>query len=476
MSESEGQVTAAPTVESQLRRFRLDGPSTQLGVILIVAAGLRLWRLNHWSLWYDEVVTMRLAETAGPSALLDLIQQIDATRAPLFPLVLMGWIRVWGVSDIAARGLSALLGVLTVAAVAGMGRSAFDERTGRWAAWFAAVCPTLISYAQEVRMYALLLPLTVVSWWVFLGFRRSARVGHALGYAAILDALIYTHPVGLFMVAAHGLAYLVTWRSLALSPGRWVATLGLAAVGVAPWIGHYLDHPPEYVLPRYPLRFLLSVPIEYIGGNSLTLIPLGALILAGLITVRDRRPTFRDPISGVATACWFAVPPTLLYAYSFVGYSIFGPARIHLFVAPAYFLLVARGLTLLPRWGRLALVVAVLPLTIHGLASRTYAPGVKFDYRAFAHWLRLQGDERPVVVLHTHDPLFPYTQYEAARYYLPPGTELILDQSEEVGPFIPTPHGTTRYDAYCVGPKGQTFPPTETPLATFFGLTITRGR
>ncbi len=461
--------------ENPPRPFQVDGATLHLVLILAVATGLRCWRLNHWTLWYDEVVTVRLAQAANPWALLDLILQIDATRAPLFPLVLMGWLKVFGPTDLAARSLVAILGILTVGATYGLGRTAFDERTGRWAAWLGAVCPPLVTYSQEVRMYALLVPMTVVSWWVFLRFRWSASIGHRLGYAALLASLMYTHPVGLFMVAAHGLAYLAVRPWLVLGFGAWVLTLGLAVVLVLPWVGHYFDHAPEYLLPRYPIRFLLSVPIEYIGGNSLTLVPLGGLILVGLLTRADRRLRLRDPASGLTMICWFVVPPVLLYGYSWIKYPIFGPARIHLFVAPAYLLLVARGLTILPRWGRLAVVGALLALTIHGLSTRTYAPGMKTDYRAFARWLQDRGDSRSIVVLHNPDPQFPYTQDAAARYYLEPAAQVILVSGDAATPAIKPPTGTKVYHASCFSLTGKVPPPSQqAPIQTFYGLTITR--
>lgn len=462
-----------PEPSEPRRPIRAAGVLPLLG-IAAVAIGLRVWRLDHWSLWYDEVVTTRLARADGPAALLDLIRRIDATRAPLYPLVLMGWLRVFGPSDLAARSLGALLGVATVGLVYGLGRSAFDERTGRFAAWLCAVCPTLVTYAQEVRMYALLVPLTIASWWTFLGFRARAGWGRVIGYAGLLAALIYAHPVGLFMVVAHGLAYLALRRSLILGFGRWLTTLGLTGMAVLPWIGRYFDHPPEYLLPRYPIRFLLSVPIEYIGGNSLTLIPLAALIGLGLLARSGRSVLPRDPLAGGATLIWFVVPPTLLYGYSMVGYPIFGPARIHLFVAPAYLLLVAQGLAILPRWGALAVVALALPLTAHGLATRTYAPGVKADYRALAADLRERGEARAFIGLHVRDRQFPYTQFEAARYYLePPGT-VILDTNDPPSP-PSVPPDRPLYLVDFIGPDAPPHPPTPDTITDFYGLIVRRG-
>ena len=84
--------------------------------ILLVASILRLFQLGQASLWYDEVVTMRLARTGSPAALLELLHAIDATRAPFHPILLQGWLAVFGPSDLSGRAFSCVLGVLTVAA------------------------------------------------------------------------------------------------------------------------------------------------------------------------------------------------------------------------------------------------------------------------------------------------------------------------------------------------------------------------
>ena len=99
-----------------------------LAAIVAVAAGLRGYQLGRLSFWYDEVVTMRLARAGSPSALIDRLFRIDATRAPLHPMLLEGWIGVFGASEAAARALSVLCGVATVLLVFDIGRVAFDTR------------------------------------------------------------------------------------------------------------------------------------------------------------------------------------------------------------------------------------------------------------------------------------------------------------------------------------------------------------
>lgn len=446
-----------------------------LAVILCVAAALRFWHVAHWSLWYDEVVTMRLARAANPASMVSLLSQIDATRAPLHPLVLMAWIRLLGDGDLAARSLSAVLGILTVAAVFFTARSAFGDRAALWSAWLSAVCPTMIYFSQEVRMYALLVLLTVLSWWLFLGFRHAGTWPRAVAYALILAALVYTQPLGLFMVAAHLLAYGLVARSLKLTTGRWLFAMGLTAVLVAPWIGRYLDHAPDYPLPRYPIRFLLAVPIEYIGGNSLTLIPLAALIATGLFTWRDGRPGLREPVEAVVLVSWFVAPITSMYLYSFIGYPIFGPSRYNLFVAPAYLILVARGLAGLPGWTQLVAGALMLSLTASGLSQVTYAPGVKADWRGLARWIDEQPAARVMVVVESHDPLFPRTQFEAARYYLEPDVDVQLGDGAERGkPRRDALPGEVAYHAHCFVSSDTAIPPSEQVVGRFHGLTLTR--
>jgi len=440
----------------------------------MVAAGLRIWHLNRRSLWFDEVVTLRLARASGPAEMFPLLCRIDGTRAPLHPLLLMGWLRLFGHSDLAARAFGAVLGVATVVVVYALGRRAFDEATALWGAWLAAVCPTLVYYSQEVRMYALLVLLTVLSWILFLEFRRGASWSLVTIYSGLLIALVYTHPLGLFMAAAHGLAYIVLGRRTVLSPGRWATAWCLTGLAVAPWIRRYLDHGTDHPMPRYPIRFLIGIPIEYIGGNSLTLIPWALLIAGGLLVWKAGKLGLRKPYEEGALLCWFAAPPLLMYTYSWIGQPIFGPSRYHLFVAPAYLLLVAAGLALLARPLRLAVAAVMLALTVQLLVGMTDAPARKADWRALAAWLNQRGEPARVVV-YPHDPRFPHEHIEAARYYLEPAVEVQPEGSLEGSGSnrSQSPDGVV-YHAHCFVEPSWKPADDEVISIRFHGLTITR--
>jgi mannosyltransferase len=109
-----------------------DPLSHRLFAILVVASALRFWNLGGSSLWFDEVITMRVARAGGPAAVLEQLDRLDGTRAPLHPLLLSGWISLFGTSEAGGRSLSAFLGVATVFVIYRLGRSAFDTQTGLW--------------------------------------------------------------------------------------------------------------------------------------------------------------------------------------------------------------------------------------------------------------------------------------------------------------------------------------------------------
>ena len=425
-------------------------------LILLVAVVLRIRGLDRYSLWYDEVVTMRLAETANPAALILLLGQIDGTRAPLHPLILQGWIRLFGTSELAGRSFSAVCGIITVLVVYRLGQRLFDEPTGRWGAWFTAVCPPLVYYSQETRMYAWMVLLTCLSWLVFTEFRHAASSHSKVAYWLLLTGLVYSHPLGLFMVAAHGLAYWLVHRSLTLDFRSWLAIQVGVLLAIAPWVPRYLDHGTDYSLPRYAIRFLLAVPIEYVGGNSLVLLACALVIAAGLFSLVGQRPRLTCPVESLVLLTWTIAPPVGMYLYSGVGRTIFGPPRYHLFIAPAYLILLARGLCKLPGPLRWAIAAGAFYLSLSMIDTNIYSQVVKADWRSFGQWLshevqrgEVMAPKAPVtVVVHPSDPTFPRDQVEAARYFLSPPHRVIL--ANESGAAESTEPEAATLDVYCL--------------------------
>ncbi len=419
------------------------GAGAICAAVLALGAGLRSFELGRLSFWYDEVVTMRLARAGSPGALVERLFQIDATRAPLHPILLQAWLKVFGTSEASARSLSVVCGVATIVLIFLIGRIVFDAPTGLWAAWLGTLSPILIVYAREARMYAWLVLVTCSAWLALLALLRARSTARTVAYGLSLTALAYSHPLGLVMGATLALAGLIGARACFGGFPRWLLVHLGALLLVLPWIGNYFDHPPEFLSGRLPLRFLLGVPIGFIGGDFRVLGALLLLIIAGLLrhtrgrgVGREEQPAFRYWLGPAFLLLWFALPPTLLYLYSLVSYPIFGPARYTAFVAPAFLVLVAAGLRSLPALVRYPVAGVLAIVSALALGPLAYDPEQKADWRAFALAVSQTRRDRPddrIVVIVASSEAARNVEVETARYYLPASCTVIaaLDATPE---------------------------------------------
>ncbi len=222
-----------------------------LAAMLLLALGVRVYRLDAQSLWYDEAVTTQVSA----QGIAELTRwTADDIQPPLYYYAVAGWTRLAGRSEWALRFPSAFFGVLTVALLWAAARRLFGRRGGgRWAAGsaalLAALSPLHVYYAQEARMYTLLTGLGVLAGYALLramedGQSRSIPVGRTTGDRSQLSSLIlrpsspgwwavfvlaavamlYTHYFGIFLLLAYGICWLAGWL-IALRRSRGVVML-----------------------------------------------------------------------------------------------------------------------------------------------------------------------------------------------------------------------------------------------------------
>ncbi|GIW87939.1 MAG: hypothetical protein KatS3mg108_2263 [Isosphaeraceae bacterium] len=414
-TNGDGQTVPAtqPPEDIERRQVRQRELAALIG-LLAVAAVVRFAGLGRASLWYDELVSYQVAAEATPLAALERLHRTDATRAPLHPLMLQGWFRVFGTSVPAGRALSAVCGVALVAVVFLLGRCLFDDgRAAWWAAGLTTFSPPLVYYARELRMYALLVLVSALGWLV-AALRGQWTRWRTLLYVFLVVALGYTHPLGGLMIAALAVFVALDRRNNGLNVPRWLAVHGLAALLLVPAVGAYLSSSPTYDEPAgRSLRLLLGFPIGFIGGNFWILGGCVAVIAAGL------RSAARQPRAVLLLLVWLLGPVLLLYGASWIGRPLFGPARYTLFVAPAYLLLLGYGLARLPAIAALGAGVVLAGCMAQELKTTVYADGLKADWKAAAVLIRsIDGPAaRPDVAIAVVDRRY-LGELDVARHYL----------------------------------------------------------
>jgi hypothetical protein len=225
----------APTEPAARPSSRVIRPSSVLLAALVgLYVAARLWRLTAACLWFDELFTVHAARHTWGG--LWHFVAADLIHPPLFYALLKVWTAAGGESLYWLRllpvvaSVAALVPLLLLARELKLGAAATNV-----ALLVAAVNGYLVKYAQEVRMYGLLLLLTLTSLWLFA--RLLHRAGRARGLLAALFLvnllLVYTHYYGWLVVACEA-------AFLALRGRRWLGafmltTAGLC-VGYVPWV------------------------------------------------------------------------------------------------------------------------------------------------------------------------------------------------------------------------------------------------
>jgi len=209
--------------------------------ILILAYALRVFHLDTQSIWYDEGLSIQLAQQ-DPAQTIALSATTD--HPPLHALLLGGWMRMAGESDFVVRYLSVFCGVLVVALTFALGKR-FDERVGLIAAGLMAIAPLAVYYSQETRGYMLLTALiliTTITTLRLLNGDRRKRIWFA--YIASLVLALYTHYFAAFAWVAINVGYVVLdlggLRRSPRSLWRWLIAQFIILACFLPWIPNAL--------------------------------------------------------------------------------------------------------------------------------------------------------------------------------------------------------------------------------------------
>ena len=168
--------------------------------------------------------------------------------------------------------------------------------------------------------------------------------------------------------------------------------------------------------------------------NARTLGLFVILITIGLIP-RSIPGLTKKPAESTAwpVVMWLVLPPSFLYAYSWVAHPIFGPSRYNVFVAPAFLLLTAHGLARMP-WLAQLFLGSSLPFWMLSNSVQVALPqGTKANWQSVARFL--DDDNAPVVVI-SPSPGRNF-EVEVARYYLGNDRAIIPMPGPDVDSIIP---------------------------------------
>lgn len=203
---------------------------TILSVLIVLYATTRLWRLDDSCLWFDEIFSVHAAEMAWSTILWFSAQ--DLIHPPLFYVLLKLWIAIVGEGIFSMRLLPVIFSVAALIPLIRLGRElALRSSTILFAIFLLAVNGSFIKYAQLLRMYSLLMMLSMFSIWLFVRYLKREKGIAALIIVNLL--MIFSHYYGWLVIATEISALLLynrqKWREILI-------VFGILSAGFMPWL------------------------------------------------------------------------------------------------------------------------------------------------------------------------------------------------------------------------------------------------
>jgi 4-amino-4-deoxy-L-arabinose transferase-like glycosyltransferase len=337
-----------------------------LGTLILLAFAIRIHNLDAMSFWHDEGLTP-LRSTYSFAKILR--NEIDIqgwvtrdTHPPLYYLIANVGERLLGGSDFAWRYVPLLFGVLLVPVVYQIGRKMHNDAVGILAALFAAINPLQVWYAQEARMYTLVVLLMALAsyvLWQALQTRDDKRslVKWLVAYVLLAGAAFWTHYTAAFLILAQGLFWLwILWQA---GLKKWIvggailaaivslpllSVVGQRLFSTAPETG-YTQVPPSVIVQDVVRGFSFGRTVDH-GDLLIQLLTIGLwlLLFAGILYKRKAKHGWTARL--FLLVYLLAIPLGLM-----VGSALIKPMYLgvrHIMVgSPAIFLLFARGIVTL---------------------------------------------------------------------------------------------------------------------------------
>lgn len=408
-------------------------------LILLLGFVLRLYRLGANSLWYDETVSVVLAQ----SDLAELLRHTAGDiHPPFYYFLLHFWGRLAGWSEFSAAFLSLWFGVLLIAVVYRVAREWFPSDRSRKrggmpsvalvAAFLVAISAFNVWYSQEVRMYTLGATLGLLSVYFLRRMLAQPKIlsRDFAAYVVFTVVGFYTLYYFIFLMVFEWLwfiyrvlnnrnqqsqitiqksiiSFLLSQLALLVLYLPWLPTAFRQATDppVPPW--------REFIaLPRMVLESLAALAFgQAVDANIFGIVALLLFIPMGIV-LWQARPRAKDASieavgnsgSGVSTSPPLdQVSPWFLLGYTFIPltaiylFSLWKPlyhVRYLYIYSPAFYILVAYTLVTLLRAfvqerdaaprrteygaGVMALVLGVVLLLVTGYSLNNFWHGEQF--------------------------------------------------------------------------------------------------
>jgi len=309
-----------------------ENRTTRRGVLLtllLLVWALGLLLLDAKSLWLDEANGLRVTHL-GLTAL--WAGQTEQYHPPLFYWLLGQWMAL-GNGEFLLRFPSVVFSTLSVLVAYRLARTWFGRAVALTAALLVAFSPVLIWYAQELRPYALLVLMGLITTVCATQLLLRPSANAWLLYAISVTAAIYLHYFALLLFGVHAVAWiaLLAVRRTAWRTGTFLlAAWGAAFMAYWPWMqtpafAAFLRLPTDssnYVAILLTQRFGVPAALMQYVNFWLALAAVGGVAMLALLYWALRAMHRRHYWDRLRSQRWLQVVAAALFALFLIAFVV----------------------------------------------------------------------------------------------------------------------------------------------------------
>ncbi|HEV3157779.1 MAG TPA: glycosyltransferase family 39 protein [Candidatus Baltobacteraceae bacterium] len=215
-------------------------PVLIFALIVAGAVWLRL-RLLSEGIVADEGLTY--FDITAPS-LRGMIEHIRVSEAhpPLFFLLVRGWAHLFGFGATALKSFSFFWSMAAVIATYALARRCASRPVALGALFLMAICYQAIAYSNNLRPYPMMECLTTVCILLYERVLFGGKLRTSAAWIIVAIAMIWTHYLGIVVLAVSLLSTLVVRRHIVVRPWVLISGYALIAASFLPWLPIALVH------------------------------------------------------------------------------------------------------------------------------------------------------------------------------------------------------------------------------------------
>jgi hypothetical protein len=395
---------------------------------------MRLVAINQ-SLWLDEAIGALAVRDFSYFGILNDFLRSD-NHPPFYYLVLKVWTDVFGYSELSLRAPSILFGLGTVYFTYLIAEQVSKKtvlKLGNISIAFPDMSAILIAtsqihiyYSQEARMYSLAALFAASSVYFFVKILRRSHVGLWVLFSLSITVLIFTDYVPVFLLPVFWMMALVKSKDKKWWRNYLVSHIPILVLGLV-WLPTFLAQAEKgrwlvSTLPAWKqvaggatLKQAVLVWFKFVLGR-ISLINKTIYYLFVLISsipfVYSLYLSFSNRKRASMVWYWLLIPLTLGFLTSF-----WFPAFIYfrfIYVLPAFYLLIAHGVSKTSKKWRIYLIAVLLIINIFSWSIYIFDERQQREqWKQSVDFIEANAEKGDIVIFNYPKPFSPYRWYHA---------------------------------------------------------------